>query len=184
MSVIANPPVAVPNVNGYATAHTLFGERFVIDSTPGSVPMGDVVWVKAAQGQPFSGAWLIHPESWAELNRKSNGMKHSLVQIIASARKEGRTVVAGVVVHNGKKPAPAQKKRHANLDEMSDRAKGLIVQIGTLLDAGPIPDGTMAEISQTYAALQTEYERLMEQMGEIETHLSMARGLVIEYATS
>lgn len=171
----------MPNAAGLVpadTIYTLFGVRFVMDT---SVPEGDVV---ATPGVVASPLWRISPESFAALKAKSNGMQQSIVQIIKQRGGEGATVVAGVVTQNTRRGPAAPKARHSNLDDLSGRAKALIVQIGTLLDAGPIPDGQMAEISQTYAGLQAEYDRVLEQLAEVQEHVSMARGLVIEFATA
>ena len=159
---------------------TLFGERFHRDST---IPDGDFVWQPGATGH---GHWNVNNATLDELHSRSNGVRQSIIGILKQRRREGQTVATGVVqpgTHKNRTPIPS-KPRKANLDDLQGRAKALIVQVGTLLDAGPIPPGQMAEISQTYASLQRELDEVREQVSEIEEHVSMARGLVIEFATA
>lgn len=156
------------------TSFYLLGVRLVVDV---GATDGDAVF--------DSDAWHLNWDTYYALRSRSVGVQASIIDILKQARKEGRKVVSGIVTVDSRRPAPGQaRKQRANLDDLSARAKALVVQIATLLDAGALDEGQVSELTRTYAALQAERDALNDDLDEIDTHLSMGRGLVIEFTVA
>lgn len=169
---IGGGSVAVINPQSQTT-YTLLGERVVIDP---QVPFGDITW--------NGGMWFASAETYTEIRSRSAGTQQSIVSRMRQSRKEGKNVVAGVVQHDPRRRAsgPRQAGAKGDLESLAERSKGLVRQIGELLDVGPIPDGTMAELTKTVAAMQAERDAIAEALSEIDGNLSLGRGLVIEFS--
>lgn len=160
---------------GQTTVYTLLGERF---AHVNGIPQGDAEFDATFQG------WVVSEATWNEIKSRSQGTQLSIVQKLRQARKEGSRVVAGVVQFDARRRAPVQQVKGARgiLESLNERARGLVRQIAELTDAGPIPEGQMAELTKTVAALQAERDEAVALLSEIEGNLSLGRGLVIEYS--
>lgn len=160
--------VAAPEV------HVLMGLKFAIVDT---TPFGDAVLSPSDNL-----CWEVSAETWERLSQRSNGMKHGVVQMIRNAQSGGERLVKGIVQPGARRgQVVAQRPRRSNIDGLAERARGLMVQIATLSDAGPIPDGQMKEITKTYASLQTELDEVKGALAEIEENLSIGRAIIFEY---
>jgi len=49
-------------------------------------------------------------------------------------------------------------------------------------DKGPIPDGQVAELSKTYAALQAEFDAAMGEVEQVKENLSIMRAIMFEHS--
>lgn len=160
-------------MTSWRTEHTMMGLIFAIDD---ATPFGDVVL------DPVDlKAWLISSETWSSLTLRSPGIKQSVCQIIRNAQSQGSRLVKGVVSPGGRRGQQVSQRPRRGMDDLAERARGLMVQIATLSDAGPIPDGQMSEITKTYAALQGELDDVKAHLAEIEENLSIGRAIIFEY---
>lgn len=91
-------------------------------------------------------------------------------------------MVKATVTHNPRRPAPAIRPRKGDLHDLVERTKRMVVQIATMSDKGPIPDGQVSELSKTYAALQSEFDEAMGEVEEIKDNLSIMRAIMFEHS--
>lgn len=154
---------------------TIMGERFVQDDNQ---PFGDLIFDSRSAG------WLVSAQTYQEIRSRSTGTIQSIVMKVRQARKEGSPVVAGVVQHDPRRAVRSTAKVAAkgDLESLAERSNSLVRQIAELLDAGPIPDGTMAELTKTVAAMQAERDAIADALSVIDANLSLGRGLVIEFS--
>ena len=91
-------------------------------------------------------------------------------------------MVAGRVTNNPRRPPPAPRPRKGDLHDLRERTQALVVQIATMSDKGPIPDGQVAELSKSYAALQEEFNEAMSEVESIKENLSIMRAIMFEHS--
>lgn len=158
--------------------HCLLGVWFEIDDR---TPFGDAVAAKLPSGASANGLWNVSQATYAALAAQSPGMVSSVCTILKQADKEGRDVVTGIVSANTRRgAATSPRPKRANLDDLQQRCRNLIVQIATLSDDGPLSEGAVKELSKTYAALQAERDEAFAAFAEIDGCLSIGRAIVIE----
>lgn len=154
----------------------LLGLRLVQDDM---VPFGDVVRPSVLDD------FRCSAETYASIRAQSNGMVQSIAQMLREAARRGDTVVSKVVSKSSRPgTVPSMRPRKANLDDLADRCKSLVMQMAAMLDDGPIPPGTLQELQKSYSALQTEMDGVRAQFDSIDSNLSMMRGVIIESVMS
>lgn len=153
---------------------TLLGVKFIIGV--GNQMVGEFWWSDADQ------AWVTTQNTYDQLRAGSNTEVQRQINELRKARREGRQVVKAQVTHNPRRPAGTPRARKGDLLDLAERTQRMVVQIATMSDKGPIPDGQVAELSKTYAALQAEFDEAMGHVEQIKENLSIMRAIMFEHS--
>lgn len=169
------PPRRNPNAQHSSPAPeaTLLGERFII----GVGTQGNEFWWSDADK-----AWITTQATYDGMRAGTPDATQRQIRELRTARREGRQVVKAQVTHNPRRPAGTPRPRKGDLHDLVERTKRLVVQIATMSDKGPIPDGQVGELSKSYAALQAEFDEAMNEVEEIKENLSIMRAVMFEHS--
>lgn len=153
--------------------HTLMGVSFIC---PRGATVGQYEWDYNLN------AWRCTQEMFDHLRAGSPDAAQREIKRLRAAQQAGDTVVQGKVSNNPRRPTPAPRPRKGDLHDLRERTQALVVQIAAMSDKGPIPDGQVAELSKSYAALQAEFDDAMNEVELIKENLSIMRAIMFEHS--
>ena len=156
-----------------APTATLMGVLFIM--AVGS-NQGEFWWSDGDQ------AWIVHQNTYDAMRAGTPDSVQRQISELRRARREGRQVVKAQVTNNPRRPAATPRPRKGDLHDLRERTQALVVQIAAMSDKGPIPDGQVAELSKTYAALQAEFDAAMGEVEQVKENLSIMRAIMFEHS--
>lgn len=167
---------------------TLLGRKLYVDDS-GSTPDGDFALIGHLYARP-DGTTLRKVDGWkcsratyvALREQNPDHTARAMNRLKIAEIRGGETVVQGVVRVDARRPAAAQKPNRGNIADLRERSQRLVVQIATMSDSGPIPDGQVAELSKSYAALQAELDEALDEVDAAKENLSIIRAVMIEHS--
>jgi hypothetical protein len=159
-------------VRRVTAAYTLHGTRFVVDAR---IEPGTLVYINEM------GSWVGDGDTIDYINNNMGSAKRlALTQSITTGRNGGVTVVRGVVKQNVRRP-PSSSYTVSDLEPLVKRAEHLVIQIASRDDWTP---GARDGLLRSFAAIQDEVAKVRDQLDEVDGHLSVVRGQLMDFAIS
>lgn len=152
---------------------TLLGVKFIL--APGR-PDGEYHWSDADT------SWVTSEATYSQLRASSNDDVAKEIRRLREAQRRREPVVKARVTENRSRPQATPRQRKGDLSDLAERTQRMVVQIATMSDKGPIPDGQVAELSKSYAALQAEFDETLGYVEAIKDNLSIMRAIMFEHS--